>query len=137
MSATEKARSEAWKTQRAEWLEDADKPTIAVAHSWFVAGWEDNSKWQAAEASTSGEKLVTIGFDGGTTYALTGENAGHWVEGSPTIEIANEQIEAVAMALHGYAGYISAWHELPESHRRRFRAMARNALEVARGVPHE
>jgi hypothetical protein len=30
------------------------------------------------------DEFVAIGFDGGTTYALTGENAGHWVEGSPT-----------------------------------------------------
>lgn len=28
--------------------------------------------------------FVAIGFDGGTTLALTGDNAGHWVEGSPT-----------------------------------------------------
>lgn len=32
------------------------------------------------------EEYVSIYFDSGTTFALTGENAGHWVEGSPTHE---------------------------------------------------
>lgn len=28
--------------------------------------------------------LVCLGFESGSTFAVTGENAGHWVEGSPT-----------------------------------------------------
>lgn len=27
---------------------------------------------------------IAVYFDSGTTFALTGENAGHWVEGAPT-----------------------------------------------------
>lgn len=31
-------------------------------------------------------EYVSVNFDSGTTFALTGENAGHWVEGAPTHE---------------------------------------------------
>lgn len=51
---------------------------------------------------TADDDFVAIWFDSGTTYALTGENAGHWVEGGPThipIEITNEQVVAAAETL--------------------------------------
>lgn len=49
---------------------------------------------------TPTQGFVAEGFDGGTTFALTGENAGHWVEGAPsaaltTYDVRNRHAEYV------------------------------------------
>lgn len=68
--------------------------------------------------------FVGIGFESGTTFALTGENVGHWVEGSPThVPLAERQTtdrETLMLTLHregafcGECEYENAlWSETP------------------------
>lgn len=51
-------------------------------------------------------EFVAIGFDGGMTFALTGENAGHWVEGKPT-HIAIEEVADIWDEAHE-VGWVDA-----------------------------
>ena len=63
---------------------------------------------EGADPSRQEIPLVCLGFESGSTFAVTGENAGHWVEGSPTHTPitkgapSEEQIERATQSLWQY-----------------------------------
>ena len=80
---------------------DVPNPGAADKREGFKAGIEymRGLLSEGADPSRQEIPLVCLGFESGSTFAVTGENAGHWVEGSPThVSIAEGARTALAAA---------------------------------------